>query len=208
MPNEHIETPFTVLIPKREEWENDTPGYAGAFNFYTDGSKLDSRVGGGVYSHELHLNLSFRLPDHCSVFQAEVLAVNEVINKLRDYRTEATDINIYSDSQAALKSLLALTTKSSSDTNCRKSLNEIAEQFDVNLIWVPGHRDIQANSIADELARRGTTDTLLPDKEGICMPLATCKLILQTHSIHVASRLWENSMTSRIAKQNSKADLA
>jgi len=33
------------------------------------------------------------------------------------------------------------------------------------------------------------------------MPLATCKLILQTNSIHVANRLWENSMTSRIAKQ-------
>jgi len=40
MPNEHTETPFTVLIPKREEWENDTQGYAGALNFYTDGSKL------------------------------------------------------------------------------------------------------------------------------------------------------------------------
>jgi len=133
MPNEHIETPFTVLIPKREECENDTPGYAGALNFYTDGSKLDSRVGGGVYSHELHLNLSFRLPDHCSVFQVEVLAIKEAINKLRDYRTEETAKNINSDGQAALKSLLALTTKSSSVTNCRKSLNEIAEQFDVNL---------------------------------------------------------------------------
>jgi len=61
MLTEHIEAPFTVIIPQREEWENNTPGNARAINFYTDGSKLDNRVGGEVYSQELHLNLSFRL---------------------------------------------------------------------------------------------------------------------------------------------------
>ncbi|KAL7724062.1 hypothetical protein ACLKA6_001029 [Drosophila palustris] len=41
----------------------------------------------------------------------------------------------------------------------------MAEHFDFCLIWVPGHQDISGNCIADELARQGTTEILLPDKE-------------------------------------------
>jgi len=46
MPIEHMETPFTVILPQQKEWENNRTG----------------------------------LPDHCSVFQAEVLATNEASN--------------------------------------------------------------------------------------------------------------------------------
>ncbi|KAL7723310.1 hypothetical protein ACLKA6_014917 [Drosophila palustris] len=43
----------------------------------------------------------------------------------------------------------------------------MAEFFEICLIWVPGHKDIPGNCIADELVRRGTTDIFLPDKEDI-----------------------------------------
>lgn len=62
---------------------------------------------------------------------------------------------IYGDSQAANLSLEAATAKSTSVIMCRRSLYEMAEQFDINLICVPGHRDIVGNCIADALARRG-----------------------------------------------------
>ncbi|KAM8721113.1 hypothetical protein ACLKA7_007049 [Drosophila subpalustris] len=74
-------------------------------------------------------------------------------------------ISIYSDSQAAIRSIAATTTKSTSVSKCRKSLHEMAEHFDICLIWVPGHQDISGNCVADELARQGTTEILLPDKK-------------------------------------------
>ena len=42
---------------------------------FTNGSKLDENVGGGVLSAELLIETSFRLPDHCSVYQADVMAI-------------------------------------------------------------------------------------------------------------------------------------
>ena len=46
---------------------------------------------------------------------------------------------------------------------------------------VPGHSDILANSEADELARAGTTLHIASEKEGIFMPLATCKHLISEH---------------------------
>jgi len=52
----------------------------------------------------------------------------------------------------------------------------MANQFTINLIWVPGHRDIVGNCIVDELTRQGTNKPLLPGEENVGMPMATCKL--------------------------------
>ncbi len=58
---------------------------------------------------------------------------------------------------------------------CRTSLNEMAESFRLTIIWVPGHRDIEGNCRADELARLGTKliDEYIDNDIGI--PLQTCK---------------------------------
>ncbi|KAM8701809.1 hypothetical protein ACLKA7_001832 [Drosophila subpalustris] len=86
------------------------------------------------------------------------------LNNQNSHVTSGT-ISIYSGSQAAIRSIAATTKKLTSVSKCRKSLHEMAEHFDICLIWVPGHQDISGNCIADELARQGTTEILLPDKE-------------------------------------------
>jgi len=64
----------------------------------TAGSKLDGHVGGGVYSEELNIRKSFRLPDHSSVFQAEVHAIKETFYCLGNISLQRGHLNIYSDS--------------------------------------------------------------------------------------------------------------
>ncbi|XP_070854646.1 uncharacterized protein [Drosophila suzukii] len=158
-PIEYIHTPFEALLPTREDWEQGQPGPIEAVNFYNDGSKLNNQVGGGIYSEQLNIRKSFRLPDHCSVFQAEVFAIIEALMLLNDANCQNKLINIYSDSQAAIRSII------STNTN----FHTISVQFKIYLIWVPGHRNITGNCIADERARHGTTVPLLPDKENIDM---------------------------------------
>ncbi|KAL7725889.1 hypothetical protein ACLKA6_000656 [Drosophila palustris] len=77
----------------------------------------------------------------------------------------------------------------------------MAGHFDFCLIWVPGHQDIPGNCIADELARKGTTNFLLPDKEDTSMPLATCKLMLHNQSNHKSTLRWQASLVGRVARQ-------
>jgi len=79
---EYSHTPFEALIPDKEEWEQGRPGTTGAICFYTDASKLEGHVGEGVYSEQLDIRKSFRLPDHCSVIQAEVHAIKEAVTCL------------------------------------------------------------------------------------------------------------------------------
>jgi len=77
----------------------------------------------------------------------------------------------------------------------------MANQFTISLIWVPGHRDIVGNCIADELARQGTTKPLLPGEENVGMPMATCKLNIKNHFNTLANTHWQNAPQCLISHQ-------
>jgi len=66
----------------------------------------------------------------------------------------------------------------------------MANQFTISLIWVPGHRDIVGNCIADELARQGTIKPLLPGEENVGMPMATGKLSIKNYFNTLANTHW------------------
>ena len=68
-------------------------------------SKLDNGVGSGVYSGKLDLNISLRLPDYCSVFQAEVISIYRAVQWILVNRSPFTCVSVVSDSQAAIRSL-------------------------------------------------------------------------------------------------------
>jgi len=139
---EYSHTPFEALIPDREELEQGRPGTPDAICFYTDGSKLEGHVGGGVYSEQLDIRKSLLLPNHCNVFQAEVHAIKEALTCLGNLSLQRGHLNIYSDSQAAIKSIYSTNTNSRTIADCRKSLHEMANQFTISLIWFPGHREV------------------------------------------------------------------
>ena len=149
---------------------------------------------------KLNLSLSFRLPNHCSVFQAEILAIKEVLAWLRENVISSKDICIFSDSQAAIKSLDGVSTNSRTAHDCRSSLLEMAQQFNIHLCWVPGHRDIAGNCMADELAKKGTTLPISPEKELIGIPIATCKLMLKETTSRTTSIRWDNIPTCTATK--------
>jgi len=117
-------------------------GQTDAICFYTDGSKLEGHFGGGVYSEQLNIRKSFRLPD----FQAEVHAIKEAQNCLGNISPQRGNRNIYSDSQAGIKSIYSTSRNSRTIADCHRSLHEMASQFTFCLIWVPGHRDIVATA--------------------------------------------------------------
>ena len=131
---------------------------ADTIRIYTDGSKLNNR---GVYSAEMEIYDSFRLPDHCSVYQAEVTSIQETIMYMGLIKPNTRDINLFSDSQAALKALDSYVDNSKTIIQCRRSLNEMAKHYKITLIRVSGHQDIEGNCIADELARKGATIEIL-----------------------------------------------
>jgi len=73
-------------------------------------------------------------------------------------------------------------------------------QFTISLIWVPSHRDIVGNCIADKLAGQGTIKPLLPGKEN-GMPMTTCKLNIKNLFNKLANTHWQNAPQYRFSNK-------
>lgn len=79
--------------------------------FCTDGSKpLKGKMEGEVFCRELSINSSFRLPDHCSVLQAEVAAIKLAVDVLLRSAASFKEACIHSYSRAAILADSALKT--------------------------------------------------------------------------------------------------
>jgi len=94
----NFEKKYKVFIPTRTDCGNLPHQIENAVNIYKHSFNLNSQTGGGVFSPELDIKVSFRPPDHCNVFQAEVMAILEATSEHHD-----ADIYIFSTSQAALR---------------------------------------------------------------------------------------------------------
>lgn len=60
-------------------WVEEAAGGVGSELLY-GWAKSWGKIDGGVCSRELSINISFRLPDYCRVFQTEVDAVKVVVD--------------------------------------------------------------------------------------------------------------------------------
>ena len=125
------------------------------YSVYTDGSKFNDKVGSGVFikSNNFSRNLSFRLPDKASVFQAEIFAINQAAIELQKHETQY--IKFFIDSQAALLALnkSIITSRLVGDTV--HNLNLLSGS--VRLVWVKAHVGHEGNEQADGLAKYGTS---------------------------------------------------
>lgn len=150
-----LDVPFKVVETNRLEWESGGPTIPpGSIIFYTDGSKMGNKTGAGITGPGL--NISIPMGQWTTVFLAEIYAIVEctAICLKRNYRF--AKICIFSDSQAALNALKSPTCQSRLVWECRTLLKQLASRNRVHLYWVPGHRGIDGNEIADLLARRGS----------------------------------------------------
>ena len=128
----NFERLFQVTEPSRTEWESGGPSIQpGSIVFYTDGSRLNNRVGAGVAGPGV--SLSIPMGEWPTVFQAEIQAIIEcaTICLRRNYRH--TNICIFSDSQAALKALKSVSCSSKLVWYCIQLLQQVARNSKVNL---------------------------------------------------------------------------
>ena len=102
----------------------------------------------------------FKLPDYCSVFQAELTALTEGARSLLIYCNR--DITFWTDSLSSLQSLASKLINSNTVALCHKLLSELATKNTVHVKWIAAHSGHWGNEQADRLAKNGTTcDNLL-----------------------------------------------
>ena len=91
-------------------------------HIYNDDSKLEEAVGIGIYSNSIGIFKSMRLLDHCSVFLAEVSAIQVEFQILVDKNVHKRKITILSDYPADIEALDSCAINSKTVYNCRRCL--------------------------------------------------------------------------------------
>ena len=155
---------------------------------HNDGSKLNGASGSRIFSLSVGIAEFISLSDHCSVCQVEVVAMLYASGIIWDGR-----VSILSDSQSAIKTLSSNVTNSKTVYGCRRYINEIAERYDIHIVWVPGHSGIPGNCWADELVRRVMTIELSDEFSNLDIPMTSCKLIIDNAIVNSVNDMWANS---------------
>ena len=110
-------------------------------------------TGCGFYYANKNRSNYVQMGTKSSIFQAEVMAINEVASRSLKKGIVCKRIHIYSDSKTALQALDSTKIKSKIVHETVQKLNRLGINNMVNLGWVPGHSNIKGNDIADSLAR-------------------------------------------------------
>jgi hypothetical protein len=150
--------PFKVQLPNKHEWQNgfNSDNERGLV-WYTDAPKTSKDTGaGGVCKWGSIKGHSFSLGQHTMAFQPEIYAIKAYIMKNIEKGYRGRNINILSDSQAAVKVLNSCQVNSNLVWDCCQSLLKLGEHNRIHLTWVPGYMGIDENEMAGQFARQGS----------------------------------------------------
>ncbi len=174
------------------------------FKIYTDGSHVESSTGSGFVIFEDNQEIetsSFHLGKQYSVFQGEVFAIFKAGRSLLDHHLKYKIIDIYVDSQAALKALASHIVSSELVSQTTDTLNEIGKNNSVTLHWIKAHVGYPGNEAADKAARNGAQNRSLISGDLPNAPMTMVKNLLKDASLQKWDDDWQAIIECRQTKQ-------
>ena len=167
---------------------------------FTDGSKKNSVVGYGVvatFKPGLLTTKVGRLPNSTSIVDAELQAIYSALKVARDFKNNFTSFKVYTDSQGALQQLLRSRKVTSKLFNIQALATEVGRENSLEFCWVPSHREIPGNVLADHFAKQATK---LISPEETTVSLQFLKEKIKTFSQELWQAEWQRSKTGHITK--------
>ena len=195
VPLEH--TPFQKTfgvnkLPAQVEIENPS------FNVYTDGSKDAKGTGYGYCitrgDHVLE-ECSKGLEKDGTVFIAEMLAIIDSLEDLRNHLGQGESAVIWTDSSSSIDSIFSPTLTQPLALQAHNRLRGILSTNPVNIHWVRGHDDNTGNEMADFLAKKGR-DSAASGGAGATKPIPYIPPnLIKSHIRKHVIKAWEEEWT-------------
>ena len=139
---------------------------ASVIMIYTDGSGIEKKIGAATYNPKMSEVNYQHLGDETqfNVYSAELTAICLALGQMLDVYGYNI-CRIYMDSQAAVEAINRPRRQSGQAIIKELLLDRIDEVASMGLrlevIWIPGHSDIEGNERADVEAKKAATDTML-----------------------------------------------
>jgi ribonuclease HI len=159
---------------------------------YTDGSLFQDTgsSGYGIWIQNGDISIYRPLGRHATVFQAEVMAILDLVDMLTKHGVMNHRIAILSDSQAALKALNSHCANSALIRECQSKLNTLGGNNDIELHWVKGHSGEEGNERADELARLGSSTPYIGAEPAVGISPTVIKSMISSACRTIHDDLW------------------
>ncbi|GBO28484.1 hypothetical protein AVEN_224663-1, partial [Araneus ventricosus] len=97
------------------------------------------------------------IPDFCSVFRSELIAIDEGLDSLSSL-SYSDEIWILTDSRSSIQHLANWhRVRDSTGMNILNKLKSLSVSYRIHLQWIPSHVNIKGNEIADALAKENSS---------------------------------------------------
>ena len=162
--------------------------YSGYLNIFTDGSKQSNNsTASAVYIPYFNVQISKRIPDLCSIYTAELIALLLALGWIRDVKP--SNSVIFTDSLSALAALQNPVEHIYNNAIIKEIVVILYELFSnqikVIFNWIPSHIDIKENDKVDLLAKNACKNEMIQ----ILVPLNRSEI---NREIHLKYQLiWE-----------------
>ncbi|XP_048483908.1 uncharacterized protein LOC125490015 [Plutella xylostella] len=196
-PAMHMKLEFTNLVDQQQV-ETHTNH---AVNIYTDGSKIDGKVGAAlsIWNGAGQIKaIKLKLSPHCTVYQAELLAICRATRVIKDRKEES--FGIYSDSRSALETIANNYAPHPLAVETRCNLNQCKLQNkQVSLFWIKAHAGLEGNEQADALAKQAAKDMKCKPHYDQC-PVSFVKRQIRMDSLEEWNRRYKSGTTASVTK--------
>lgn len=149
----HAQHPASILPENQVSISMTARQQADGANIYTDGSKLENRVGSAficLSSESTPYIWQKALPGYCTVFQAEMDAVLSAATYATTLQGPST---IWCDNQSVIQNIANFWSR---NTKAQQTRELLLKRPDVQLRWVKAHAGTLGNEEADKLAKAAT----------------------------------------------------
>ncbi len=176
------------------------PSTLNSLRVFTDGSVIGGRTGYGVVicsADKILATCRGRLPDGCTIFQAEGAAVRAALRYLPTLLSNIDAVDILVDSQSALSSCVTTDKITPLFSEIRSLILDLP--VTVQLFWVAAHKGHEGNEIADQLAKSGALSLDEPT-DRLPLPMATIRAELREATSTLWEQEWQDCVKGRKTK--------
>jgi ribonuclease HI len=195
-PSEQVTLDFGRLID--EEQYNRERNFD--VRIFTDGSKMEGKVGAAISlwnSTGETKTLKLALPFFCTVYQAELLALNRAAAEVR--KSKETTFGIFSDSMAALQTVTSCSPHPLA-VETRDTIRDcIHQNKSVSLFWIKAHAGLGGNERADALAKEAALGSKKKPDYDLC-PVSFLKRRIRMETIDEWDRRYRSGETGAVTK--------